>query len=79
MLGPQYLQTSDILPCIPGVGIRDPGALLGIVWLGLDRMLQFDGRQQELCRVEVSGPLHQLDVARHVGVEWSGPLYNILS
>ena len=76
MLGPQYLQTSDILPCIPGVGIRDPGALLGIVWLGL---LQFDGRQQELCRVEVSGPLHQLDVARHVGGEWSGPLYNILS
>ena len=66
-------------PVSPGVGIWDLGALLCIVWLGLVRLLQFDGRQHELCRVEVSGPLHQLDVARHVGVEWSGPLYNILS
>ena len=53
----------------PVVGIWDPDALLDIVWLGLVRTLHFDGRQQELCRVGVSGPLHQLDVARHVGVE----------
>ena len=53
----------------PSVGIWDPDALLGIVWLGQVRTLHFDGRQLELCRVGVSGSLHQLDVARHVGVE----------
>ena len=61
------LQTS--FPVSPGVGIWDSEVPFGIVWLGLVRMLHFDGGQQELCRVEVIGPLHQLDVAKHVGVE----------
>ena len=58
-------QTISIILILRTTLTWDPYRLLWFVWLVLISLLHVHGRKQELGRVGVDRPLHQLDVARH--------------